>query len=104
MIRRSVLVLAALLLLLGFGLASPADAGSYTPPDSVPSEPGGTSTGVDDPGIAGTGASRDVGGTTLPRTGSDTTESLLRIGVVLVACGGLLAFAARRRAAVVTPR
>jgi LPXTG-motif cell wall-anchored protein len=38
-------------------------------------------------------------GGTLPRTGSDTTESLIRIGVVLLACGGLLVFAARRRAA-----
>ena len=29
-----------------------------------------------------------TGGSTLPRTGSDTTESLIRIGVVLLACGG----------------
>jgi hypothetical protein len=36
---------------------------------------------------------------TLPVTGSGSTETLLRVGVVLLACGGLLAFAARRRAA-----
>lgn len=36
---------------------------------------------------------------TLPVTGSSSTETLLRVGVVLLACGGLLAFAARRRAA-----
>jgi hypothetical protein len=36
---------------------------------------------------------------TLPVTGSGTTETLLRVGVVLLASGGLLAFAARRRAA-----
>jgi hypothetical protein len=35
---------------------------------------------------------------TLPVTGSGSTETLLRVGVVLLACGGLLAFAARRRA------
>lgn len=38
----------------------------------------------------------------LPRTGSGTTETLLRAGIVLVAAGGLLAFAARRRGAVPT--
>lgn len=35
----------------------------------------------------------------LPRTGSDTTDTLVRAGVVLVTAGGLLAFAARRRTA-----
>jgi LPXTG-motif cell wall-anchored protein len=39
------------------------------------------------------------GGSSLPRTGSDTTESLLRVAVVLVAFGGLLVFVARRRSA-----
>jgi LPXTG-motif cell wall-anchored protein len=38
-----------------------------------------------------------VASTTLPRTGSDGTETLVRVGVVLLAAGGLLAFAARRR-------
>lgn len=51
---------------------------------------------------AGTGGSGGTGGTTLPRTGSDSTETLLRVGVVLVAAGGLLAFAARRRTASAT--
>ncbi|MEJ5255410.1 MAG: hypothetical protein WHS89_08685 [Acidimicrobiales bacterium] len=35
----------------------------------------------------------------LPRTGSDATGTLARVGVALVAVGGLLAFAARRRTA-----
>ena len=35
---------------------------------------------------------------TRPVTGSGTTETLLRVGLVLLACGGLLVFAARRRA------
>jgi LPXTG-motif cell wall-anchored protein len=39
------------------------------------------------------------GGSTLPRTGSDTTESLIRVGLVLLACGGLLVVFARRRSA-----
>lgn len=46
-----------------------------------------------------TTATAAAAGTTLPRTGSGTTETLLRVGIVLVACGGLLAFAARRRTA-----
>lgn len=48
---------------------------------------------------ATTATNASTAGTTLPRTGSGTTETLLRVGVVLVACGGLLAFAARRRTA-----
>jgi alpha-L-fucosidase len=39
------------------------------------------------------------GGSTLPRTGSDTTESLIRVALVLFAFGGLLVFVARRRSA-----
>jgi LPXTG-motif cell wall-anchored protein len=39
------------------------------------------------------------GGSTLPRTGSDTTESIVRVGVILLACGGLMVLFARRRAA-----
>jgi hypothetical protein len=48
---------------------------------------------------ATTATNAAAAGTTLPRTGSGTTETLLRVGIVLVACGGLLAFAARRRTA-----
>jgi LPXTG-motif cell wall-anchored protein len=53
-------------------------------------------------GTGTTGGTGGTGGTTLPQTGSDSTETLLRVGVVLVAAGGLLAFAARRRTASAT--
>lgn len=93
MIRRIVLVAGALLVAsVWFGSA--AHAGSYTPPSSDPPavSPSGQVSGQADPaGVASSGQ--------LPQTGSDTTESLLRIGIVLVVCGGVLAFAATRRRA-----
>jgi LPXTG-motif cell wall-anchored protein len=92
MVRR-VLFAGALVIAL-IGLASPAYAqDSYTPPPSV------------GPDVEGTGAERGagVGGTstgagTLPVTGSDSTENLVRIGVILLAAGGLIVFAVRQRA------
>jgi LPXTG-motif cell wall-anchored protein len=74
-----------------FGTA--AHAGSYTPPSVDPNEvtPSNQvqSQQASQGGVASSGQ--------LPQTGSDTTESLLRIGIVLVACGGVLVFVARRR-------
>jgi len=95
MIRRTVLVVGALLVA-SVWLGSAAHAGSYTPPSSDPAavspQDQVSSQGqATDPAVASTGQ--------LPRTGSDTTESLLRIGIILVVCGGVLAFAASRRRA-----
>jgi LPXTG-motif cell wall-anchored protein len=94
---RRILFMGALLVAL-VGLASPVHAqdDSYTPPSSIDSD------------VEGTGAERGtgtgVGGTstgsgTLPVTGSDSTENLVRVGIVLLAAGGLLVFAVRRRTA-----
>lgn len=98
MIRRILLVVGALLVAsVWFGSA--AHAGSYTPPSNDPSavSPAGQVSGqAVDPATVGSSGQ-------LPQTGSDTTESLLRIGIVLVVCGGVLAFAATRRRASSTP-
>ena len=50
-----------------------------------------TTTTTAGPGGAGTAAGP------LPRTGSDSTGVLFRVGIVLVAAGGLLTLSARRR-------
>jgi LPXTG-motif cell wall-anchored protein len=71
-----------------FGTA--AHAGSYTPPSVDPSDVSPSNQVQSQGSVASSGQ--------LPTTGSDTTESLLRIGIVLVACGGVLAFVARKRA------
>lgn len=89
MIRRTVLMVGALVLASTVFAAS-AHAGSYTPPSSDPSA-------VQAGQVGATGASSSSSGS-LPATGSDTTEDLLRVGIVLVAVGGLLAIVARRRA------
>jgi LPXTG-motif cell wall-anchored protein len=61
---------------------------------------------VPDPDVAGTGetagtgaaaAGTSTGSGTLPVTGSDSTENLVRVGVILLAAGGLLVFAVRQR-------
>jgi LPXTG-motif cell wall-anchored protein len=88
MIRRTVLMVAALLLA-SVAFASGAQAGSYTPPSVDPADV--QSTGQ----VSGTGTSTGSG--SLPATGSDTTQDLLRVGIVLVAAGGMIAFVARRR-------
>ncbi len=87
MIRRTVLMVGAILVAsVWFGSA--AHAGSYTPPSSE--APAVAADQVSNAGV-------DSG--TLPRTGSDSTEMLLRVGIVLVAAGGAVAFLARRRTA-----
>jgi LPXTG-motif cell wall-anchored protein len=60
---------------------------------------------VDDDTAEDPASVQDAGadpGTTLPRTGSDSTGNLWRVAVVLVAAGGLLVLIARSRAAKVT--
>jgi LPXTG-motif cell wall-anchored protein len=96
MIRRMLFAGALVLALVGFAAPAHAQDDSYTPPTSIGPDVEGTGTGT------GTGAG--VGGTstgsgTLPVTGSDSTENLVRIGVVLLAAGGLLVFAVRQRTA-----
>lgn len=90
MIRRMLFVGALVLALVGFAAPAHAQDDSYTPPPSVGPDVEGT----------GTGTGAGVGGTstgTLPVTGSDSTENLVRIGVVLLAAGGLLVLAVRQR-------
>jgi LPXTG-motif cell wall-anchored protein len=92
MIRRIVLVVGALLVAsVWFGSA--AHAGSYTPPSSA-----APAVSPQDQVSGQSGATSGQ----LPQTGSNTTESLLRIGIILVVCGGVLAFAASRRRASTT--
>lgn len=52
----------------------------------------------DDGGAAATGATVTAAGT-LPRTGSDSSLPLAQMGAVLVALGGLVVLAARKRTA-----
>jgi LPXTG-motif cell wall-anchored protein len=76
------------LLVASVWFGSAAHAGSYTPPSSeVPQAQAANQ--VQDPATVGSGS--------LPQTGSDTTETLVRLGITLVAVGGALAFIARRR-------
>jgi len=89
MIRRTVLMVGALLVA-SVAFTSVAHAGSYTPPEVDPSEV--QSTGQ----VSGTGESVASSGQ-LPATGSDSTQDLLRLGIILVAAGGMIAFVARRR-------
>jgi LPXTG-motif cell wall-anchored protein len=93
MIRRTMLMVGALLLAgVWFGTAAHAD--SYTPQVNPPSEAPAVQVAgrVQDPGTVSASGQ-------LPQTGSSSTETLLRVGIVLVASGGVLAFAARRRTA-----
>jgi hypothetical protein len=85
MIRRTVLMAAALAVASVF-FASAAQAGSYTPPSSDPAA-------VESDQVGTASAS---GSGSLPATGSNTTEDLLRVGIILVAAGGMIAFVARR--------
>jgi LPXTG-motif cell wall-anchored protein len=88
MIRRTVLMVGAILVAsVWFGSA--AHAGSYTPPSSE--APAVAADQVSNAAVNSSG--------TLPQTGSDSTETLLRVGIVLVAAGGAVAFLARRRTA-----
>jgi LPXTG-motif cell wall-anchored protein len=96
MIRRILVAGALVLAIVGFAGSAAYAQDSYTP-DSI------------DPNVAGTGASAGTGaaGTstgsgTLPVTGSDSTENLVRVGVILLAAGGLLVFAVRQRSTVST--
>jgi LPXTG-motif cell wall-anchored protein len=94
MIRRILVASALVLALVGFAGTAAHAQETYTP----------------DPNVAGTGAETGgtgVGGTstgsgTLPVTGSDSTENLVRVGVILLAAGGLLVFAVRQRSSVST--
>ena len=89
--------------LFGFVLtAGPAMAGDdYTPPTGVeveddtvdPGDPG-------DPTVLGTAITRAdpaVGSNALPKTGSSSTEPLVRTGAVLVVAGAAVVYAVRRR-------
>ncbi len=92
MIRRTVLMVGAILLAsVWFGSAAHAD---YTPPPNPPAPA---------PAVQVAGNTQDPGTVSaagqLPQTGSSSTQTLLRVGIVLVAGGGLIAFAARRRTA-----
>ncbi|HEY5889017.1 MAG TPA: LPXTG cell wall anchor domain-containing protein [Acidimicrobiales bacterium] len=63
-------------------LVAPAASAQYVDPDIVTRDDAGAS----DPGTA------------LPRTGSDT-ETLWRVGIVLLAAGGVLVLTTRKRTA-----
>lgn len=68
-------------------LLAPAASAQYVGPADVTNPPA-----VDDTGV-------EEGTASLPRTGSDSTGTLWRVAVVLVAAGGLLVLTARHRAA-----
>jgi LPXTG-motif cell wall-anchored protein len=81
MVRRSLAVIGiAFALLL---LVAPAASAQYVDPGIVTNDSG-------DPAVND--------GTALPRTGSDT-ETLWRVGVVLLAAGGILVLTTRKRTA-----
>jgi LPXTG-motif cell wall-anchored protein len=94
MIRRMLFAGALVLALVGFAAPAHAQDDSYTPPTSIGPNVEGTGTGRG-AGVGGT----STGSGTLPVTGSDSTENLVRIGVVLLAAGGLLVLAVRQRSA-----
>ena len=47
--------------------------------------------------VGGAVTTTSIGGAALPQTGSSSTEPLVRTGAVLVAAGGVLVYAVRRR-------
>ncbi len=81
-----------------------ADAdGSYSGSVAIPASfSAGTATLSDTCGNSLTLTIGAIAGVALPRTGSDSTGTLWRVAVALVAAGGLLVLTARKRTAKVT--
>ena len=91
MLKRLVLVIGVVAALMF--MASPADAEGYPPSPKAPHVDQPVSVAPTQAPVAGqpTGA--------LPTTGDDSTVPLARVGVVLVAAGGVVLLATRRRQA-----
>jgi LPXTG-motif cell wall-anchored protein len=88
MMKRLVLVLGVVAALLF--MAAPANADGYPPSDrgAPPAE---------QPVVARPSAPSAAPSGALPRTGDDSSMTMARVAIVLVAAGGLLVLAARRR-------
>ncbi len=85
MVRRSLAVIGIAFALLV--LLAPAASAQYVDPGIVTRDDPGAAATVDD-------------GTALPRTGSDT-NTLWRVGIVLLAAGGILVLTTRKHTAAV---